>query len=406
MATIALIWELGSDLGHIGRFVPIAKRLKESGHRPVMILRDISRAHALLSPHGIEYCQAPLWLAPLNGLPALANFTETLFRYGFLDVQGLSSIVVAWRKLLELLGPSLLVMDHAPSALLAARGLGIPRLVTGNSFAVPPDSSPLPPYRWWSDPPPAARLAETEARAVRNCNAALASCGGRPLEQVCELYDVEAKLITGCPALDVYGPREAALYCGPINTIDDGLDARWPSIGDKRVFAYLKPHYEHFEAVVKALSASKASCLVFAPGIAPDLARRLQAANLAFSSSPLRMADMQAACDMAVCHAGGTVDVMLEAGKPLLLLPMQMEQTMTSHRAEHLGCTLAFEKGRNPSALPKLIARLLSEAGFATNAREYAERNHLFAQRFSVDRLASACVRLLETPSGSDLLVR
>ena len=69
MATIALNWELGSDFGHIGRFLPIAQALRARGHRPVMLLRDISRANEMLSPYGLEYLQAPLWLPGVSGLP-------------------------------------------------------------------------------------------------------------------------------------------------------------------------------------------------------------------------------------------------------------------------------------------------------------------------------------------------
>lgn len=395
MATIALIWELGSDLGHIGRFLPIAQRLKAAGHRPVMILRDISRAHSILASEGLEYCQAPLWLPAVNGLPPPLNFTETLFRFGFLDANGLSSIISAWRTLFGILKPDLLVFDHAPSALLAARGLEIPRLVTGNSFAVPPQTCPLPAYKWWESTPPLARVRETEERVLRNCNAALALCGGPPLLHVADLYDCESTLITGAPELDVYGPRADNKYCGPINSLDKGVVAQWPSIGVKKIFAYLKPQYKHFEAAVGALKSSKASCVVFAPGLAPEVQKRLQSANLAFSMTPLLMRDIQQCCDVAVCHAGGIVDVMLEAGKPLVLLPMQTEQTMTSRRVEQLGGGLTFEADRNVAVLPKLVSRVLNEPEFTRNAADYAARNARWSQAFSVDRLIAECERLL-----------
>lgn len=97
MATIALIWELGSDYGHIGRFLPIAQALKARGHRPVMILRDISRADEMLGAYGLEYLQAPLWLPPVSGLPQALNLTETLFLFGFLQPAGLFPADRAWR---------------------------------------------------------------------------------------------------------------------------------------------------------------------------------------------------------------------------------------------------------------------------------------------------------------------
>ena len=112
MAVIALNWELGADLGHIGRYLAIALQLKERGHRPVMLLRDISRAAPLLEPHGLEYLQAPVWQAHVSGLPPDLNHAETLFRFGFLQPEGLWSMCKAWRSAWALLQPEEIGRAH------------------------------------------------------------------------------------------------------------------------------------------------------------------------------------------------------------------------------------------------------------------------------------------------------
>ena len=139
------------------------------------------------------------------------------------------------------------------------------------------------------------------------------------------------------------------LVAGAINSIDHGAVPQWPSIGSRRIFAYLKSHYGQLENVIGALGRLDASVVVFAPGMAKQQVQRLQKANLAFSSAPLRMSIVREECDLAVCHAGGTVDVMLEAGKPLILLPEQMEQMMTSRRVEQAGCGLWYWHQQRPA---------------------------------------------------------
>ena len=396
MATIALIWELGSDYGHIGRFLPIALELKARGHRPVMILRDISRADEMLGRHGIEYLQAPLWLPPVQGLPAPINFTESLFLFGFLQPAGLLSVLRAWRAVLALLKPDLLIFDHAPTALLASRGLGLPRLVTGNSFAVPPRRTPLPLYEWWNPKAGAPqRELDCEERLLRNANHALSALGAPPMTCVADLYDAEVTHITGAPELDVYGPRDAACYVGAVNALDQGVEPRWPAGPARRVFAYLKPRYMHFDAVVTALARLDASVLVFAPGLARQNMLRLQAANLAFSTEPLRMRSVREQVEMAVCHAGGMVDVMLQAGRPVFLLPMQMEQTMTSRRVDELGCGLFHIAQQGPRELEKGLKRVFSTPAYAERARAYQQRNTNFTQAFAMERMIGSCEALL-----------
>lgn len=403
MATIALIWELGSDYGHIGRFLPIALSLRDRGHRPVMILRDISRADEMLGPYGLEYLQAPLWLTPVHGLPPALNFTESLFLFGFLNARGMLSLARAWRTLFSMLKPDLLIFDHAPTALLASRGIGIPRLVTGNSFAVPPRVSPLPRYRWWEKKREPAREKDSELRLLSNANEVLKTLGCPLLEQVADIYQAEASLITGVPELDVYGSRLDENHIGAINSLNHGVSPRWPSCGTKKIFAYLKPHYANFEAVLAALNRIDASIVIFAPGIAPALARRFESANLAFSTQPLLMTEVREQCDIGICHAGGMVDVLLGAGKPLVLFPMQMEQTMTSRRVELASCGSWLEQGKTVAEIERVLRKVLSSQEIAAFAQAYARRNATFVQEQSLNRIILECEALLQSGKNSSL---
>ena len=396
MATVALIWELGSDYGHIGRFLPIALSLRDRGHRPVMILRDISRADEMLGPYGLEYLQAPLWLPPVQGLPPALNFTESLFLFGFLSARGLLSVARAWRALFSMLKPDLLIFDHAPTALLASRGFGIPRLITGNSFAVPPRVSPLPRYRWWEKKGEPVREKDTEQRLLSNANEVLKALGSPLLAQVADIYEAESTLITALPELDVYGARPNENYIGAINSLNHGVSPRWPSCGTMKIFAYLKPHYASFEAVLGALNRIDASVVVFAPGIAPAIARRFESANLSFSTLPLLMAEVREQCDLGICHAGGMVDIMLGAGKPLVLFPMQMEQTMTSRRVELAGCGSWLEQGKSVAEIERVFRKVLSSPEIAAKAQAYAERNCLFQQQQSMEKIMGTCENLLQ----------
>src|SRR5207247_7586835 len=61
------------------------------------------------------------------------------------------------------------IFDHAPTAMLAARGLGIRSALLGPGFASPPRTSPMPSIRPWLETPE-AQLAEREKRVVSTIN--------------------------------------------------------------------------------------------------------------------------------------------------------------------------------------------------------------------------------------------
>ena len=81
----------------------------------------------------------------------------------------------AWRSLFDAIAPDLLLADHAPTALLAARGRpGLRRALIGSGFFQPPAQQPLPSLREW-ERVPAQRLAQSETRVLDTCNAVLAA---------------------------------------------------------------------------------------------------------------------------------------------------------------------------------------------------------------------------------------
>ncbi|MBS0352896.1 MAG: hypothetical protein JSR83_03195 [Proteobacteria bacterium] len=385
--------------------------MRARGLRPVLVLRDTSRVLDMFGPFGlgggvascagdgaaIEFTQAPMWLAPRKGLPDALNFTETLFLFGFLSPAGLLSVVQAWRNLFRLIAPDLLVFDSAPTAMLAARGLGIPSLVTGNSFAVPPQVSPLPPYEQSSGVAvPGPRELETEARCVRNANEVLMALGAPPIEHVCELFAAEETLIAGTPELDVYGRGMPERFIGPIGILDKGCAPVWPSVGRRRIFAYLKAHSPNLDDMLAALARLNAATLVVAPGLSSRQIQSFTRPNLRFAQQALRMDCVREECDLAVGHGGaGMVDLILGAGKPLVLLPLQMEQVMTSRRVAEAGCGAWVTATQSSAAFDRVLSHVLEGPEFARQARAYAARNATYSERDALERFVTACERLI-----------
>lgn len=399
MAVIVMNWELGADLGHVGRFMTIALHMRDRGHRPVMLLSDVTRAAPLLEPRGLEYMQAPVCVEQMEISSPDMNHADTLLRFGFSRPEILLRLGLQWRVAWAALKPDILMFDYAPTAMLAARGLNIPRVVMGNSFDVPPKMRPVPRYRWWMPTASRVRLhmQETERQVTFNSNVALKTLGGPSIQQISDIYDSESTLICGDIEMDVYGARPGGRYIGAINSVDVGIAPSWPPGQGDKIFAYLKPSHRLFDAMIGAMSTSDNRFLVFAPGMTQQSMDQYAASNIMFSTVPFKMLDVLNQCTSVICHGGGLTDVALSAAKPLLLLPNQLEQLMTCHRVVALGAGMFIPIDGNPAHLPKILKELHSNDSLAKCAASYAQNHLSTRQEAAVERLLSECESILNS---------
>lgn len=116
-----MAWELGANMGHMDRMLVSARVLRSRGHEVMLALKDLSQAHGRIVTEGFAVLQTPAWLPRMAKSPGLVNFSAVLAAAGWLDAAGLAGLLSGWRGLYRLCRPDLLICDHAPTALLAAR---------------------------------------------------------------------------------------------------------------------------------------------------------------------------------------------------------------------------------------------------------------------------------------------
>lgn len=394
MARFAFIWELGGAYGHLGRMIPVARDLRERGHEVVFIIRELVEAERLLGPHGFSWFQAPLWIGRVMNLPDPLSHAELLMGFGFLDPPALLSICRAWRNLLGLLAVDALLVDYSPTAVLAARGLGLPQLNLANGFQVPPAARPLPPLRWWQKAPP-ARLLDSEQQVLHVANQVLYELGAPPVEGLLDILSGSADVFATLPELDHYPGRSGGDFVGPIYALGRGEDVHWPAKGVLKVFAYLKPDYGGLDALLAALGQLDASVLVHIPGVSRRTIEKFGSDSLRISREPLDIEQARRSCDVAVLHAGlSTVAAVLLAGKPVLLFPQQLEQTMFARSVEALGVAVAIPEAA-AGQFPRLVKRALADASLWDKARQFAAKYEAFDQADAIRAVADRCEALL-----------
>jgi UDP:flavonoid glycosyltransferase YjiC (YdhE family) len=401
MKRFLFAWELGGGLGHSVPLSQLSRPLLDAGHEVHVALRDLSTSHAAfgdLAAHPrLRLWQAPIWTASLRGLPETATYAELLFRAGFLDDRRLLGLVRGWRSLMESVRPDLLLVDHAPTALLASRGLGIPRAAIGTGFFLPPAVAPIPAFREWETVDP-ARVRQSEDRAIATANLVLAALGEAPIGRLHQLVETDEDFLLTWPELDHYRhrpPKPGARYWGPLPTADQGTAPSWPAGEAPRVFAYLKADYAAIEAALDALKTAPLRTVAYVPGLPKALVQRFASPHLAFAPGPVDMRDVCTQADAVVCNAGsGTVCTVLRAGIPVALLPMHAEQLLFSRRVAETGAGILVTETEARQKLAKQVLRLVREAGWRDSARAVAQNHAAYAGRDVALAVTARCIAL------------
>ena len=393
MGNVVCCWELGGYLGHISRFLPLANALEEKGHHVDYILRDLSRAHLLIKNKNAALYQAPVWLLKAVGLPKTpVNFAEILQIYGYLDETGLNGLVSGWINLFERVKPDLALMDYAPTALIAARILGIKSASFGSGFFVPPPQHPTPCLRPW-EKVTEERLLLSDNLVLKVINKIFQKYGAKKIEALYELYDVEENFLITIPELDHYKNRKAK-YWGEISNNNPGEIPVWKNNGEKKVFAYIKPESNMFEIILEQLANTNLDIILFAPNLPEKIRQQYANSSITFSNKPLEIEKVAKECDFGICHAGhDTLLNLLIYGKPVLIFPTQLEQYILSKRVEESGAGLSIIEGSSSQRVQQALNELLMNKNMSIAAQRIGAA---YAEQFKKSPLVAVTQRCEE----------
>jgi hypothetical protein len=380
-SNFAFCWELGGDLGHITLLANISRHLKQRGHRVCAIVKDTTHAMRYLQPLGIPWFQAPKAMAPLLKKAPL-NHADILLGNGYGNSSCLTGLIQAWSSLLGLLRPDCVITEAAPTASLAARRLGLRCINLDEGFFSPPLSSPLPALRDWL-PSSEEHLKEREEYVIAQVDRALSSLGLPALHTYNELFELDTYWLTW-PELNHFGHHSPERHIGPCWGASNGIRLPWSAGGGRRIFAYLKPGHPESLAALRWCIAQGFQVLAYLPRWSTQLTAQLQASGrLVSSPEPLDLEWALQTCDAALCHGGtGTVTRSLGMGKPLLLLPVQVEQFRTARNLVQQGLALLpFKPGESET----FGFQTLRLDACGKNARLFAASRP--AQSHTMDRL-------------------
>lgn len=399
MARFLMCWEFGGGLGHAGRFKPLAQELMRRGHQVDLMLRDLVHTRALLSDLGVRMLQAPMWIHQTVGVPnPTISLSEILMGNGYLTPASLAGLVAGWQGVMDLSQPDVVVADYAPTATIAARTRGLPVATVGIGFYLPPDASPLPPFRTW-EPIQAGRVAHYDQLVLGTVNTVLREQGAPPVAKLADILRGELPLLCTWPELDHYrrGPLPAGQhYLGPTFLPSGGVAPEWPQGDGPRVFAYVRASHPDHVALLQALDQLGCQTLCYMPEVAAGKPPPVVSPRIVYSKGPVHLGQALAQAQLAICHAGeATLAQAVLAGVPVLLMPTHGEQFLMAIRVEESGAGINVATRPRPTPFKAMLEQMLCQNAHRDAARALAQRYGDFTHEGQTQTLVDAFESLI-----------
>lgn len=402
MSHLVVGWELGHGMGHIMPLRMVAEQLLARGHRLTFIVRDVAVAERALEGLDVRWLQAPKVTYRPWELTRTDCFSQLLGNIGFRDPEKLAATVAGWSGLLNALKPDAVLLEFAPSAMIACYREGIPFALQGNGFFCPPVAAPS--FGVMNPKMPDALKQKEDAALLENINTVLAGSDASPLSSLAELYrQSRHDLLTSFSELDHFCRPKPATFHG-VWVPEVKVSPRWPKQKGKRVFAYLTAR-PGVDKVLAMLSKSGLPTLIYCAGVEGKFRAPFENENCRFLDGLVDLRKLAEQADLGVFHGNhSSTALFLLAGTPTLQIPLYMEQLMFARRVKALGAGEIATLDQ-PQRIAAALNALLSGASYLENCRLFAERYRDFNQAEEIcaaaDALEAALGLVGETTSSS-----
>ena len=372
MSRILCVWELGVGLGHLAPLAALIDELTRRGNEVFCAVKDLSQAHIFFEDSTVTLIQAPVWLVRSNASSKTHSFADILLSRGYHSVDTLASLISAWSSLYDFVNPDLVVFDHSPTAMLAARLKNFPRVIFSTSFVTPVPGAALISLLPWEKDEEA--VVSSEERVLVTINQCLDKFQASPLRYIGDIYESKLTVLHGFMELDFYqGTRSDCRYIGSLENSGTLFQKpQWKQNTSPKVFAYLRCQAAHSERILEALSQLDADVCCYYIGASSDLCAKWSD-RMHISNKPFDLNLAHKAADVVVCHGGaGTVNSALQAGLPVVSAPIQLEQVHTSILVEKHCVGVSISPNDDLVNMVSRLKAVLDDSSYQENAKRFS----------------------------------
>lgn len=385
MWRIVIAFEMGGGWGHLLPLRAIAREFVRRGCQVTVLCRAAEKARGVFSGMGIAVEQAPAWEMRKVGFSL--NYAHCVWGNGYWDKEMFRAHFRWWTKRFRSLRPDYVLTDFAPTALLVALTMDLPRGAVGTGFTLPPLTVPAPSLHPWLE------IGENELSRYEEALAATVKGSHPSVACAADIFRGAERFLTIVPETDHYGDRLSDEYWGPL--FEKGSDGvcPWPDGNGLKVFFYLSGA----NRCLSELTGHFRKRGLLAVGHVRDLpeTRRavMESPTVRLCGSLIDDARASSECDLAVTHGGFHTTVrMLFSGVPLLLCPEQLEQAVLAYRLHKRGLCEFVSFFTEPDRVAERFDSVASSAVLRRNAALFAEKYAGYDPEQTVREIVHACL--------------
>ena len=231
MKSVVLANEMGGGWGHLLPLRSIAGEFVQRDCRVSLLCREHEKAAIAFRDMDVAIEPSPAWTLRKTGFSL--NYAQNLWGNGYWNNEMLGLHFDWWSDRFRTLKPDFVFTDFAPTALLAAQSLDIPRGAFGTGFSLPPMTVPMPCLHPWLEVH-AEALFKSEAMVLGAIRKYAPS-----VNSIAAVFQGAKRFLEIFPEMDHFESRPSEKHFGPVLESQSDEEFIWPHGSGCRVFIYL-----------------------------------------------------------------------------------------------------------------------------------------------------------------------
>lgn len=400
---VLVVWEHGGNLGHVARLLPIVDELLRRGQRVVLAVAQPSAVEPLFAHHTqVKVLQLPQVIVPLTFSNAAVCPADIWLRCGFASPPHAKVCAMQWIALFEDLDPAVVLVDASPMALYATYLAGIPCFAVGHGFELPPLMPGQNFTPWESDISARTKYSELVLKSalIGLANALMPEMPSastrvtrlREATSVGALLELVPHALCAWPELDHFDrDRNTGCFLGPIwNSLPHAQPLVWPDKPGAKVLCYIGLVDKSLDLLWQALQKFGANVVVLSPAGHDWACEAARGWGIVVRQQPVLLESILPGCDAVIGHGGmGFTSMALHAGKPVMLLPTQLEQGLLAYQLCRRGLAINITNCLNMARVKTRVTQLLQDAALSQRVKEISMRYADFSPQHPVELIVN-----------------